>query len=73
MSTYHEVEIIRRVYWFLGPNGARKKLGWPFPEDSKSDDWDPIDEVSDSDYIPDSDAQEAARTKAYLIRDGNDY
>ena len=73
LDKYHTVDIIRRIYWMLGPNGARRKLGWPFKEDIRDDDWDPIDEVSEEDYIPDSDTQVQARTASYIKRDGNDY
>ena len=64
---------LRRMYWFLGANGARKILKWPYPEDIKDDDWDPMDDVKETEFRQPGPEQFNARIRALERAYGNDY
>jgi hypothetical protein len=69
----HPVSVIRRVYWFLGPNLARKFSGWPVKNDIRPEDWDPRDEVSELEYRVTNAQQIEDRDFAWQLRGGNEY
>ena len=69
----HDVLQLRKLCWLIGPNGARINLRWPRKLDIRAHDWDPREDVEDSEYRDSNIRQEEARECMLKKRDGNEY